>query len=644
MEAYNQRKREETQKRKKRKKKEVQVSWCMGKKLLKYLPFVIIILVVLSISYFRLFENYELATLDLRYKLRPAQPVNPDVVIVEIGDDSIEKIGRWPFDRNWHATLLSVLAEYGVRAVFFDVMFSEKGAGDPELINASGKIDTYYPFAFDLAQNDTSIPQARGYAAPLLAEFSKAAKATGHINTPVDSDGKIRRVPIQIEYEGKLYPALSFALACDYLGVSKEDLGVPTDEKSSLILNYPPTWKDSYKHLSYIDIIVSHYRESQGQKTTLDLKELKGKVCFVGLTATGTHDMTAVPTESVYPAMGVQATTFNTLVTGRFITRVSRLVNTLIVVILCLIVGAFALRFKPFVSLGLVISIGILFVAVAFGLFAFLRIWLDLFFPIALMALTHLYSTFYKYTTERRKRELIEKELTIAKSIQQSFLPDAIPEAGKLEVGVNMLTAKHVGGDLYDFVDYGDGVLGAMIGDVSGKGVPAALFMAQVVSAFRMLSRDKKEPASVLKDLNKELVTTGKSNLFVTMSYALIDSVNKEAILASGGHLPMLLIRDGKAETFSPKEGLALGLFDSEFSQDRIKLLEGDLLVFYTDGVTEAMNAKNEEFEMTRLSNLIIQHKDLNCKEIINLLYKEIKKFAGKKLQHDDITVIAVKV
>jgi len=569
--------------------------------------------------------------------------MNPDIALIEIGDDSIEKIGRWPFDRNWHGTLLNILAYYDVKAVSFDVIFSEKGEGDDVIIEASKKLDVYYPSVFDITEQRV-IPSASRYAAPLLEEFSKVAKGTGHINTPPDIDGKVRRIPLQVRYKENLYPALPFALACDYLGVSKEGLKVPVDENHSLIVNYPAKWKDSYTHFSYIDIITSHYLESKGERGVVDLRSLKGKVCFIGLTATGTHDINPSPVETLYPGLGTHATAFNTLVTKSFIVRANKFINLAIAFILALLIITATFKLRPLLSLYFAASAAILFIIITFSLFAFLRIWIDMFFPIVVMSATYLYSTFHRYIAERRKRELIEKELTIAKSIQESFLPGEIPKIEGLEIEARMLTALHVGGDLYDLINCEDGTLGVMVGDVSGKGVPAALFMAKVVSEFRMFSKDKRDPAKILKDLNEQLVKTSKANLFVTMSYAFIDPKAKKLVFSSGGHLPIILIRGNEVKTLSAEEGLAMGLFESEFSDEKMDLVKGDVLVLYTDGVTEAMSPRGEEFEMERLSEIIKKNRDLTCKEIVNLIYSEVKKFSKNAPQHDDITVVAVKV
>lgn len=128
------------------------------------------------------------------------------------------------------------------------------------------------------------------------------------------------------------------------------------------------------------------------------------------------------------------------------------------------------------------------------------------------------------------------------------------------------------------------------------------------------------------------------------MSYLFLDPVNKRLAFASGCHEPMILLRGEKTERISTKEGLALGMFESEYSEEKIGLSSGDLLALYTDGVTEAKNAKGEEFGAERLTDILTKHKLMNSKEILDELYRRIKGFAGRAPQHDDITVIIMKV
>ncbi len=251
-----------------------------------------------------------------------------------------------------------------------------------------------------------------------------------------------------------------------------------------MIINFAGGWDETYKHYSYIDVLRSYMARTSGEESVLDLSVFKDKICVVGLTATGTVDLHPTPFETLYPGMGIHAEIFNSLINRKFITRASHGSNILILMALVLLTSLLTVKMKPlrmlFVLAGIIFAFGLIGV-VLFDLFG---IWIDLFYPALIAVLSYVSVTLYRYVVEWKKRLLLENELTIAKTIQESFLPKELPHHGDIGVAVAMFTARRVGGDLYDFIEFGPDRLGVMIGDVSGKGVPASLFMAMVTGKF----------------------------------------------------------------------------------------------------------------------------------------------------------------
>jgi sigma-B regulation protein RsbU (phosphoserine phosphatase) len=202
-----------------------------------------------------------------------------------------------------------------------------------------------------------------------------------------------------------------------------------------------------------------------------------------------------------------------------------------------------------------------------------------------------------------------------------------------------------VGGDLYDFKVFSDSRLGVMVGDVSGKGVPASLFMAMVASEFKFLSTNDALPESVLNALNARIVGESTSNLFVTMFYMIFDLKNKRARFSNGAHLPAIHINAaGEAGLLDVSEGTPLGLVESDYLGKDLNINKGDIFVFYTDGVTEAMNSRKEFYSEERLIKVIKHSKALPAKEVVAAVEKDIRSFEPRSKQHDDITLIVVKM
>ena len=628
------------------------------------LIFVVIILALIvgAVSYFRLLDTYEFILLDLRFKARPIQKIDPHIAIVEIGNDTLANLGQWPISRDYHAALIKVLSDCGVRAIIFDVLFSEPSEADELLIEASKEADNlYYPYALDLKQKRRGFWEAQGFDTTLLPSLAEAAKGTGYANVLTDSDGKRRRIPLFINYRNQLLTQLSLKAAADFLGIKSEEITVvsprfvqlgkfcriPIDREASSLVNLAAGWKEAFKHYSYYDILSAYSEVGGVEAKSLPpmLAQLKDKVCFVGLTATGTADINASALEAKYPTIGLQANFFNSIITKNFLRRSSPLLNLLILYLLCLLTIFLTLETKPIIGLLSQGSLLIFFVALAFWLFILVGLWIDLFLPIVACVLVYVGTNLLRYIKELRTRELLEKELSIARNIQRSFLREAPEKLAGMSVFAQMDTARHVGGDLYDFVKFSDGRLGLMVGDVSGKGVPAALFMAQVISQFRHFAHTCSTPAETLTKLNQAISRESKSGLFVTMAYLIYEPAKRQANLASGGHLPPLVLRNSQLiEKIEVSEGIPIGLMEeADFTQSQFRLDKGEIVLLYSDGVTEARDKKEREFGDDGIIQAFKDKKDLTSQQAIQVLKGSVNTFVGQAPQHDDITIMALK-
>ena len=628
---------------------------------LGYVFFVVLVLLISGGSYFRWLDSFELQTLDYRFRLRPKIPTTDKVVIIEIGDDTIEKLGRFPFKREYHATLIQALTEYGAEAIVFDILFSEPADGDDQLqaaISLGGNV--YLPYVLQVEQTKKyNAPSASEYIAPSLKDFTVAARGTGHINIIPDIDGKFRRVPLLVSYKHSLRPYLSFLLSCDYLGISQEqiklvpgryilcgkDFKIPLDINSNLIVNYSGRWGEYYQHYSYADVLQSYIAGLSGERPLLDLDVFKNKICVIGLTAVGSTDLHPNPFQSLYPAVGIHADVFNSIVNKKFIVRAKREVNLAILLVLSFAVALAVFRTRPLKGFCMLLAAISIFVLVNIILFNIFGLWLNLLYPVFIMAFVYLSCSLYKYVMEWKKRLVLENELQIAKKIQESFLPKKMPGDKRIDVSAAMLTARQVGGDLYDFLEFGSGKLGVMIGDVSGKGIPASLFMTMVVGAFKFFAAVETTPSDTLANLNEKLIRESSSQLFVTMFYAIFDFNKQTMMYANGGHLPVLYLTKNKPPAFlDVKEGCPLGIIEGSYSCGQIKFNRQDTFVFYSDGITEAMNARNELYENERLLSVVEKNKGLSSKDLLQAIEADVQKFEPKRIQHDDITLIVVKI
>lgn len=618
-------------------------------------------ILIFCASYSGFFDAYELATYDARLRMRPPLKTSSDILLIEISEDTLKNLGRWPLPRDFHAALIKVLKDFGARQIVFDILFPETQAFDESFaraINAAGNVKltlAFYPG--DTAWPDYLPPEAKKILAGISGTLEKSNAALGHINISVDADGKVRRVPLFIKYANRLYTNLGLAVALDWLGLNSDiiefkpdkviidnKLTLPVLPHASFLVNYPDTWVRSFKHLSYFQILKAYSDIQSGKKPEIDLSILKGKACFIGLTATGTVDLRPTPLESVYPMLGLQASVTNSIINQKFITAVGKPTDILIGILVFMISFILCLRLAPLKSLLANIILGTIFFCANAYVFIFFGLWINLFLPLFIIPLTYMGCTFYKLIDEKKKRMLLEKELEIARSIQQSFLPKDIESFSGLSISSFLQPAKFVAGDFYDILPLDEKRLAVFIGDVAGKGASASLIMAQTISLFRVFCRSLPKPAEVLGQLNHELF--GRfSGRFVTSTYMIIDTQEQSLIVASAGHPPFFIFRQSLGQVIeagAPKD-IPLGLESGQSYQDETVVMEEkDKIILFTDGIFEARNSQNAEFGRDNFKETIAANAHSSATELLEKIKERVFKFCAGAIQHDDITLIII--
>ena len=255
-----------------------------------------------------------------------------------------------------------------------------------------------------------------------------------------------------------------------------------------------------------------------------------------------------------------------------------------------------------------------------------------------------------KYTAELRRttaeKERVEKELEIARGIQQSFLPEAPPAIEGVDLAALNLPAKEVGGDFYDFIPVGSQKWGLVIADVSGKGVPAALFMALSRTLVRANVSDSVTVSEAIHKTNSLIAENDRSNMFVTLFYGVLDPVKMTLTYVSAGHNPPFMLRKGGNDIIMLKaRGVALGVVpDIGLEEKEIKLDTGDIVVLYTDGVTEAINGREEQFGQDRVITITEKSRNWTAAEIIQQIKDRVLEFSQGQPQFDDITLMVLKI
>jgi sigma-B regulation protein RsbU (phosphoserine phosphatase) len=247
---------------------------------------------------------------------------------------------------------------------------------------------------------------------------------------------------------------------------------------------------------------------------------------------------------------------------------------------------------------------------------------------------------------EIKKREFMEKELEIAQSIQTSFLPKEQKDFGGVSVAAYFEPAKFVAGDLYDVTQLGPDKTGILIADVAGKGVSASLVMAQAISLFRMLVRQSPSGQQTLTQLNQELY--GRlGGRFITALYLILDRPSMQVSVTSAGHGPVLVCRaaNQKVEEVILSGNVPLGLMkDVVYADTNFHLDPKDKVIVFSDGLPEARDKKDRQFELPNIYKIILQNGLKSDQDMVSALKDAVKKFSYPKDLYDDLTIIVFSI
>jgi sigma-B regulation protein RsbU (phosphoserine phosphatase) len=248
------------------------------------------------------------------------------------------------------------------------------------------------------------------------------------------------------------------------------------------------------------------------------------------------------------------------------------------------------------------------------------------------------------YQAVRRQERQLERDIAMAREVQLRLLPPAAPEMTNAEMAVRFLPARAIGGDLYDFLDYGPGQTAIVLGDVSGKAAPAALFAALVSGIMRSAAQQQPQPAEMLALLNDAIQERKLESQYVTMVFALWNGDSRTLRVSNSGAVQPVVCRAGSSETVRA-EGFPLGMFANvTYDEITIEVALGDVAIFVSDGILDAENASSEMYGQERLFNLLCNQRENSAQAIADAILADVTRFLGDQDRFDDETIIVLKV
>lgn len=366
--------------------------------LVQFLGCLFIILLYFFLLSTVVFQRFEYIFLDFFFRTRPAPAVHPDIAYIEIAEDSIQAIGRWPWPRQYHAVMTHILTEWNAKAIVFDMLFSEPSteSDDGALKEALEKSkQVYFPVVLEQQRENQIWIHS-------LPDFELYARGVGHINVKPDSDGTIRKIHPFLKQGQEAYPHLSLKVAYDLLNAP--DKLAAWQNVDELFINWTGKWNRTFKHYSYVDLIKSFEAVQSGRPPIIAPAEIEGKICLIGLTAFGHSDIKAMPMESAYPGVGIHANVINGILTNQFVQAASFKTNAIWLICIGLLASIIFIIFRNVQGLVGGLLIGFVWTFAAYFSFAHYKLWLYAVQPLILIMSLYFFSTVYVLILRNRER------------------------------------------------------------------------------------------------------------------------------------------------------------------------------------------------------------------------------------------------
>jgi serine phosphatase RsbU (regulator of sigma subunit)/CHASE2 domain-containing sensor protein len=637
---------------------------------------------------------------------------DPLPLIVDIDEKSLAEFGQWPWPRYHIAHLLEKLAGAGAASIGIDILFAEtdrtslkevqrdlhEGLGielnlegipdrlqdnDALLAEVLGRGPYVMGYKF-LASGDgkflpgplpvdiiilhdsanpgatVDLPGGNGIVAPLPI-FARVIRHSGFVNVQPDDDGIIRRIPLLMRFEDRIYPSLALSTVMQAVNAQKAFLKVstlgteslrvnntviPVDASGNLLIRYRGK-RMSFEYISAADLL----------NDRIDPKRIAGRVVFVGATAIGLKDTYATPLDSLYPGLEIHASVADNILNGVFFNRpawakAAEILATLCVGILVSLVLTWG---RPAICLiFLVCGLSILWFS-GLGILKMEGVFLSPIYPLISLGATFAFLSLLRFRLSEKQAlhitkqmQKIDSELNMAREIQMGILPKVFPpfpEHDEFDIFAHLIPAKAVGGDLYDFFFIDEDHLCFTLGDVADKGVPAALFMVITRTLVKNSAQFSPSPADMMSKINRILCLDNPKTMFVTLIIGILNVRTGKVLYANGGHNRPILIRNGGSVHYmEDMSGPALGFIpEANYKKISVTLGADDAIFLYTDGVTEAMNEKYELFSDQRLLEETRTFQQATVKEMIVGILQKVRKHTGLMPQSDDIAMMMIR-
>ena len=610
------------------------------------------------------------------------------VVIVDIDEKSIEKIGQFPWRRDVYSTILENLNTAEVSAIAFDIFFSEEDTQNPVKIfkefnlNSENILNSDELFLSTIKNSNVILPLVgatkevkknnfspkaniitkgedplnylynyQGYISS-LDKFNNAAKGLGSISIIDSEDGILRYVPLILNIDNEIIPSLS--LEAVRLFNKEKSYLIQTDQSGiQLIKTRSTNFLTNENGLNFVKFkkipTNTYVSASDIYENNFDQSNLKDKIVLIGSSAEGVFDLVKIPTGKIVPGVQVHANIIENILSKDFlkINYVTKIAENIILLISLIVILVIANYFKPIYSILnyilliiILLSISILFYKENY----FVEVYNIVLFN-SLLFIYLLYSRFVeenKSSIENEKKQLVlKKEREIAGEVQKKLFP--IEKNIENFVYAKNVPARDVSGDYYDYIKVSDEEIYFTLADVSGKGIKAGMLMANASSVFKSFSKLKFPINQLAQNINNQVKESSYKGMFITAVIGKLNISSKEVEFVNFGHESIMCFnKNKKSFSYIKAERPPLGLLSIKDPQTikttNINLKDKNIFI-YTDGVTEGYIEGDNEFTVKGVEDEVLKNSSSDIKEIIDQITDKLN---NREKLRDDITMMGL--
>ena len=612
------------------------------------------------------------------------------VIIVDIDEESIKKLGQFPWRRDIHSIILDKLQSANVALVAFDIFFSETDKQNPKKIltefnivaDIKSIIDTDNLFLESIKNSNVILPLVgstkdtkknqfsiksniitkgedplnylysyQGFIAS-LNQFNEAAKGLGSISIIDSEDGILRAVPLFLNINQQLTPALS--MEAIRLLNSEENYVIETDLSGIQTIKTRSTnFKINENGLKFIKFKKinkeSYVSASDIYDGNFDKELFKDKIILIGSSAEGVFDLVKIPTGDIIPGVQVHANIIDNILSKDFIeiSYFTKILENIILLFGLIIIMLITNYFKPIYSIINYLFLTIIIFAVSI-IFYQINYFVEIYNIILFSSSLFLFLLYLRFVEENKsslenekKQLLLKKEREIAGEVQKKLFP--IKKDLENFIYAKNIPAKDVSGDYYDYIKVSDNEIYFTLADVSGKGIKAGMLMANASSVFKSFSKLKFSINELAQNINNQVKESSYKGMFITAVIGKFNLLTKEVEFVNFGHESIMCFNnDDNLFSYIKADRPPLGLLhikDSSVIKTSKINLKNKKMFIYTDGVTEGYIDGEQEFTVKGVEKDILKNSSLTIKEIIDSI---VNKLNNRDNLRDDITIMGL--